>query len=175
MIEAYQNLLRDKKSLQDGLSRLLFEKLPRDPRSFPMALSVLKEELSHLQAVPEVAESFELEALLQSLEDAEALSAGLDSVRQNTHYLLTTLLDRAEQMAAGSEEDIAQALRSKHTEWTVNQLFFEQAQLIASMLGSLKEKPSLTPSLSFFKSVPAKDGLMTLPDGNCVFNDIALR
>ena len=174
MIEAYQNLLRDKKSLQDGLSRLLSEKLPRDPRSFPIALSVLKEELSHLQAVPEVAESCELEALLQSLEDAEALSAGLDSVRRNTHYLLNTLLGRAEQLAAGSEEDIAQALRIKHTEWTVNQLFFEQAQLIASMLGSLKEKPSLTPSLSFFKPALAKERLTTLPDGNCAFNAIAL-
>ena len=125
--------------------------------------------------MPEVAESCKLDELLQSFEDAEALSAGLDSVRQNTNYLLTTLLDRALQMTAGSEEDIAQALRVRHTECLVNQLFFEQAQLIVSMLGSLKEKPSLTPSLSFFKLVPAKDGLMTLPDGNCAFNDIALR
>ena len=57
---------------------------------------------------------------------------------------------------------------------TVNQLFFEQAQLIASMLGSLKEKPSLTPSLSFFKPEPVSKRLVTLPDGNCAFNGIAL-
>ena len=38
MIEAYQNLLRDKKSLQDGLSRLLFERLPRRVRSLLLYL-----------------------------------------------------------------------------------------------------------------------------------------
>lgn len=134
MSREYQALIESIEGLQYGLIRQLYDELNADIYSFPVELSVLKEELRN----------FAPDELVDDLEATEALSQCLDL---NRHHLLKqfhSLLQGAKTLSSESKPKLQERLEMMHTEFEVNRIFFEQIERISAMFKT-------TPSFGLFK------------------------